>query len=183
MIENRYLKIFSCIVQTRGKTNTKRGGENYRGDIAGFEANSETIQSPLHLDKMFPRVVSSWWGTDILNSLKSIKYMFQFSVSMVSFVPILYLLVEVLWPTQDRDMESREGLRTVTSFLLMMMIRIKWSSELFWSFFKRYSDNTLFRISNVSTVDGWQWWGREDGLKPYHVDLNTSEEAWSFSGY
>ena len=97
-------------MQTRGKTNTKRGGENYRGDIAGFEANSETIQSPLHLDKMFPRVVSSWWGTDILNSLKSIKYMFQFSVSMVSFVPILYLLVEVMWPTQDRDMDSREGL-------------------------------------------------------------------------
>ena len=97
-------------MQTRGKTNTKRGGENYRGDIAGFEANSETIQSPLHLDKMFPRVVSSWWGTDILNSLKSIKYMFQFSVSMVSFVPILYLLVEVLWPTQDRNMETREGL-------------------------------------------------------------------------
>ena len=36
--------------------------------------------------------------------------MFQFSVSMVSFVPILYLLVEVLWPTQDTNMETREGL-------------------------------------------------------------------------
>ena len=56
---------------------------------------------------MFPRVVSSWWGTEFLNS---IEYMFQFSVSMVSFVPILYLLVEVLWPTQDTNMETREGL-------------------------------------------------------------------------
>ena len=57
---------------------------------------------------MFPRVVSSWWGTEFLNSMmyESIEYMFQFSVSMVSFVPILYLLVEVLWPTQDTNIDD-----------------------------------------------------------------------------
>ena len=171
-------KIFSFIVQTRGKTNKKRGRENYWGDIAGFETNSETFQSSLHLDKMFPRVLSSWWGTDNL-VCKVLKIHVPIFSEHGIFRP--YPLPAgggtVAHPGHEYGNQGR-----VTSFCWWWWLSINPVKYFDLSFLNVTvtSDNSLFRILNVSTVDGWQWWGREDGLKPYHsIDLNTREEAWS----